>query len=362
MSRRGLSLPVLLLVTAGCSGDPGGPLPEAATGPRQSSEVVFQAVDAGTGGALIDAQVTVRYLVRSPITEDAVAAEAVSSAEPYRIAHDVAADSLVVEVRLEAPSYHRLDTTLAVARGASAGPLTVRMSRRLDRGAQAPPRPASGSGRPAASTPTSGGGQPVVAADPDAGIDRSALDAGDLAFRSGSWFDAAAAYERMPVPTGTGAYARAYQQGMVNRGISHINLGEMGAAMEALEAANAVSPPSHQAYRYLGHVRCAVGRVDDGIDALDELEDMADDIPAAQRPAALALGKYEEGRCRKRTFDRTEGTLNLVSAGRSVVSAFEDFVEQGEAVSPATPELTTALEDANRLLEEIRARMRRGGE
>jgi hypothetical protein len=105
-----------------------------------------------------------------------------------------------------------------------------------------------------------------------------------------------------------------------------------------------------------------VGRVDDGLDAVDEIEDMEDDIPAAQRGTALALGKYEEGRCRKRTFDRTEGTLNLVSAGSSVVSAFEDFLEMGGAVPSPSADLTAAMADANTLLEEIRARMRRGGQ
>jgi len=318
-------------------------------------------VDAGTGGTLTDAQLTVRYLVRAPVTLDAVAAEDVSSAEPYRISHDVAADSLILEVRLEAPSYHRLDTVLAVARGASAGPLTVRMARRLERAATS--RPASGGGRPAASTPAGGGAQPAApAADPDAGLDRSALQAGDRAFRSGSWFDAAAAYEGMPAPTGTGAYAGAYQQGMVNRGISHVNLGEMGAALDALETAAAVGLPNTDAYRYLGHVQCAVGRVDDGLDALDELEDVADDIPAAQRPAALAFGKYEEGLCRKRTFDRTEGTLNLMGASTRTIGAFEDFIEMASTISPSTSELTAAVEEATRIIEEVQTKMRRGGQ
>jgi hypothetical protein len=149
---------------------------------------------------------------------------------------------------------------------------------------------------------------------------------------------------------------------MVNAGVSHLNLAEMGAALDALEAAVAVDVPNPEAYRYLGRVQCAVGRVDDGLDALDELEDAVEALPAAQRPAALAFGQYEQGLCRKRTFDRTEGTLNLLGAGRSAVSALEDFIEQGSAVSPATAEMTAAIDEANRLLEEIRARMRRGGE
>jgi len=302
----------------------------------------------------------VRYLVRSPITEDAVAAEAVPSAEPYRIVHEISADSLVLEVRLEASSYHRLDTTLAVARGASAGPLTVRMSRRLDRAAQAPTRPAP---RPAATTPASGSGQPAAAAaDPDAGLDRSALQAGDEAFRAGSWFEAATAYERMPAPSGTGAYARAYQQGMVNRGISHINLAEMGSAIDALETAAAVGLRNHQAFRYLGHVQCAVGRIDEGLDALDELEDMGSDIPGSERAVALAMGKFEEATCRKIEFERTEGTLNRVRTSGRAIEEYEAFLEQAGAMASPPAEVSDAVTEANAAIEEIRARMRRGGE
>lgn len=363
MSRSGLSLPVLLALTAGCSGDPGAPLAEAPSGPPQSSEVVFQAVDAGTGGVLTDAQLTVRYLVRTPITLDAVASEAVPSAEPYRISHEIRADSLVVEVRLEAPSYHRLDTVLAVARGASVGPLTVRMARRLERTATA--RPAGGGSRPAtaASMPaTGGGGRPAAPPpDPDAGIDRSALQAGDQAFRSGNWLDAAAAYERMSAPRGTGSYARAYQQGMVNRGVSHINLGEMGSALDALEVAIAVDLPNPRAYRYLGHVQCAVGRVEDGLDSLDEVEDAADGVSPGQRGEALAMGKFEEAVCRKIEFDRTEGTLNRVRTSTRAIKEFEDFLEQAGALGSPPAEVRDAVVEANAAIDEIRARMRRGG-
>ena len=122
-----------IVLLGGCSGEaePAGDPP--ARDPEQS-EVIVQAVDAGTGGALTDEQLTVRYLVRAPITLDASAVEQISASEPYRIAHAVSEDNLVVELRLEAESYHRLDTVLTVPRGASAGPYTVRMTRRLERG------------------------------------------------------------------------------------------------------------------------------------------------------------------------------------------------------------------------------------
>ncbi|MFV2007434.1 MAG: hypothetical protein ACC667_08300, partial [Longimicrobiales bacterium] len=166
-------LPMILVVA--CSGEADSPA-QVPLGEPEASEIVLQAVDAGTGAALSDDRMTVRYLVRSPITLDASAAERVPSGETYQIEHAVAEDRLVIELRLEAPSYHRLDTVLSVARGSSAGPFTIRMARRLDRvvGGRPPPSTARPISRPAP-------------ADPDAGIDRTALRAGDRAFQSGDW-------------------------------------------------------------------------------------------------------------------------------------------------------------------------------
>ena len=154
MVRHVLKSATVLMVLGGCSADP-GPAPDSApTGPAERSEVVFQAVDAGTGGALNDAELTVRYLVRYPVTLDAADVVRVASAEPHRIAHEVSADSMVVELRLEAGSYHRLDTVLSVAKGATTNPLTVRMARRLERTAStAPCRATPASGWPSATWP-----------------------------------------------------------------------------------------------------------------------------------------------------------------------------------------------------------------
>ena len=118
---------------AGCAGEEGLPLEDEPTGAPESSEILLQAVDAGTGGALADAQLTVRHLVRFPVTLDESAVESVPVGEPYSISHPISWDSLVVEVRLEAASYHRLDTVLAVARGGTTGATTLRMTRRLTR-------------------------------------------------------------------------------------------------------------------------------------------------------------------------------------------------------------------------------------
>ncbi len=110
-----------MILTVACSGEADSPA-DIPLGDPEASEIVLQAVDAGTGAALRDDRMTVRYLVRSPITLDASATERVLSAEPYRIEHPVAEDRMVVELRLEAPSYHRLDTVLSVSRGSSRPP------------------------------------------------------------------------------------------------------------------------------------------------------------------------------------------------------------------------------------------------
>src|SRR5687768_14401847 len=111
MLPRHLAGPILLALLGGCAGQP-----EAAALPARepaSSELLLAAIDARTGEPLTDPELTVRYLVRTPIVEDGAEVERVSSAEPYRIVHAISTDSLVVELRLEAPSYERLDTVLA---------------------------------------------------------------------------------------------------------------------------------------------------------------------------------------------------------------------------------------------------------
>ena len=86
----------MILIVA-CSGEADSPA-EVLLGDPEVSEIILQAVDAGTGAALSDDRLTIRYLVRSPITLDASATEQVSSGEPYRIEHPVAEDRMVVEV------------------------------------------------------------------------------------------------------------------------------------------------------------------------------------------------------------------------------------------------------------------------
>ncbi len=293
-------LPMILVVA--CSGEADSPA-QVPLGEPEASEIVLQAVDAGTGAALSDDRMTVRYLVRSPITLDASAAERVPSGETYRIEHAVAEDRLVIELRLEAPSYHRLDTVLAVARGSSAGPFTIRMARRLDRvvGGRPPPSTARPISRPAP-------------ADPDAGIDRTALRAGDRAFQTGDWAAATSAYARMEAPPrGTGTYAGEYAQALVNQGISHINLGEWGGALDALEEAVGFESAGSSAFLRLTQAQCSVGRTDAGRRSLIELAGRA--IPADDRASVLALVEYRRAMCSQNEFGRAKSAIEVVRSG-----------------------------------------------
>lgn len=357
-------LPLLALVTAlalsACSGDPEFPT-RPPSGPAQASGIAFQAVDAGTGGALTNPELTVRYLVRAPVTLDAAAVERVASTEAYRIAHDVAEDSLVVEVRLEADAYHRLDTVLAVERGAQAGPFTLRMTRRLERAAAAsgPGGPGSGSQPgPAAAQ------QPVAAGTPASSStwDRTALDAGNRAFSSGSWLQAIRAYQGMEAPAATSAAdVRAYQQGLVNQGVSHINVGEYAGALDALEEAVGLPTPSGAASLRLAQAQCAVGRVEDGRRTLAGVERMAPQLDARERPSALAVTQYVTALCGLGDLDKAQTAIERVRVGGRLVQELQGFVDRAAGVSPRADYLDPAVADAQKRIEEIRERMRRGG-
>lgn len=341
---------------------------ERSAAPPRESGVLVQAVDAGTGAALSDDRLTVRYLVRSPITLDATAVDRVPASEPYRLAHEVSADSLVVEVRLEAPSYHRVDTVFSVPRGATAGPFTVRMARDLGRQAgrarpSSPPPAAQGGRRPSdqGASPTPAGGGASESAGPTDGIDRTALNAGNRAFRREDWSAAKAAYLRMEPPSDrTGAYAREYQEALVRRGISHIRLGEWGGAMEVLEEAVSFDFAGSRAYLLLGESQCTVGLVEAGRQTLGRISGL-DAVPDGERPEALAMAEYHRALCSQRTFEDAEGALELLRAGSRTINEFESFLERGEPLAPSSPRVDSAVTDARARIEAIQTRLREVG-
>lgn len=359
MSRRGLLLPLAVVLSAACSGGAEPPT-RTALGPAEDSRLSFQAVDAGTGAALTNDQITVRYLVRSPITLDAAGVERVSSIEPYRVSQSVAEDSLVVEVRLEAASYHRLDTVLAVARGGEAGPFTLRMTRRLERAA------GSGGGG-GAFTPASGGAQPAAAAGAPAaggapGIDRGMLQVAERAFRAGQWLQAIQSYEQLSLPAGASeADQRAYQQARINQGVSHLNLGEYAGALDSFEEAAGMSIPSGAANLRLAQAQCAVGRVDDGRRTIAALERMAPRLDPQEGPSALATAQYVSALCGAGDLDKATTAVQRVAVGGRIIRELQAFIDRAGTVSPRAPYVDAAVADAKTRITAIQERMRRGG-
>ncbi len=352
-----LAIPTLVATLAGCEGDPetaASPLPEPA-----ASELFLAAVDAGNGAPLSDGELTVRYLVRAPITLDATAVERVPSAEPYRIVHAVAADSLVVEVRLEAPSYARIDTVLSVPRGGSAGPFRIAMAPRTERpaGGRAAGAAAARPGpRPTAPSPER---RPTAAAADelaDANIDRTGLRDGDVAFDRGDWRAAVAGYRRMATPRGSGPYASEYQLALVRLGISQINLGQWPGAYEALTEAVALDDRQYTGYFYLGQVECALGRFEAGRRTLGQVDNLASTISEAQRPIVLAVADYQRAVCSHDEFQQACTAAEAQQTAARALAELETFIARGEAMTPVPAPVQQAVTDARRRMREIAGR------
>ncbi len=339
-----------------CYGPPEMPV-EGPLGHPEAAEILVQAVDAGTGAALSDAEVTVRYLVRSPITLDASSVERVTSLEPYEIRHVIQEDMLVVEMRVEASSYHRLDTVLAVPKGSTAGPLTMRLSRRLDlvaRGDDPPPQPTV---EPEPVGPVPGGGRGTLP-DTNRGPDRAALIAGNRAFERGAWLEATEAYARMQLPDNPDSeYGREYQQALLRRGVAHMNRAEFGAALEVLESAASYGNPGFQTFLRLAAAQCAVGRTEEGRGTLAQLQRGLNRRTQNEQLLVGAMINYERGLCSHGEFDRSETTRERVRTGSAAIQELQSFVDFGERIDPVPAVVQSAIEDARGRIELIRRRM-----
>ncbi len=353
MPRDGTNLLVVLLLACGCAdGDrppDRGPLHDPAT-----SEVTVEAVDASTGSVLLDESFTLRYLARAPITLDATAVEVVPSSQAYRIGHDITEDSLVLELRLEAPSYERLDTVLAVAWGASAGTILLPLTPRPERvasGGGGENTPSTPSNRPPTDPP------PGESGTPSGPIDRTPLEAGDAAFASADWAGAARAYSRMSTPTDRGDdYALDYELALVRQGISYINLGQWQQAAVVLEEAVDFDFREYTAYFYLGQVQCVLGRYDAGRQSLNYIPDwLTLSISEAQRPIVLTLVDYQLAMCTYNQAQQARTQSDLRSLRDRALVEFQTFVNGAEALVPIPPEVQRALADARQRMAEIRA-------
>jgi hypothetical protein len=328
---------------------PPEPPPEVRLGRHETSELVLQAVDAGTGGPLSDDEMTVRYLVRAPITFDASEVERVPSIEPYHIAHDVAHDALVLEVRLEAPSYHGVDTVVSVPRGSTAGPLTLRLSRRLDLTAEEPePEPTPPPVRPAANRARDG-------------EDLSPLQTGNAAYNRRDWLSATEAYQRMPPPVNeTSTYGQAYAEAKTRQGIAHINRSEYARALEVLEEAADLDSAGPNTFLRLAEAQCAVGRVEEGRGTLAQLARARSRMTPTVQNLVSAMIAYRRGVCTHGEFERAQTTRERVRTGAAAMQELQGFIQGAEQMSPQPQEVLDAMEDAERRVELIRRSV--GGE
>lgn len=349
--RRQISLLVLPLL-AGCSGSDSttdrGPQHDPAL-----SEVTVEVVDAATGSSLVDENLTLRYLARAPITLDATAVEVVPSSEPFRIGHDITEDSLVLELRLEAPSYERLDTVLAVAWGASAGIVRVPLTPR-------PERVASGGGgetTPSTSTDRQPPEQTEVDPDPPPReTDRSPMETGDAAFGNADWAGAARAYSRMRAPANRqDDYALDYELALVRQGIAHINLGQWQEANGVLQEAVDFDFREYTAFFYLGQVQCVLGQYDAGRQSLNHIPEwLTLSISEAQRPIVLTLIDYQLAMCSYGQAQQARTQAELQNARDRALMEFQSFVDKAEAMVPIPPEIQGALADARQRMAEMR--------
>ncbi len=317
-------------------------------GEPASSEIMVRAVDATTGADLTDAALTIRYLARAPITLDATGVEEVPSNEPYHIVHAVAEDSMILELRLEAPSYYKLDTVVSVARGATAGPYRLAMAPRSGRAA---------GGRPAASPsggqPSGGGGARPAA---PAAEDRSTMMAGDRAFQNGDWRGAAREYLRMPEPRDRGGdYAREYQMALVRLGITFINLGDWQGAHDALQEAVAFDFREYTAFFYLGQVQCVLGQYPAGRQSLNHIREwLSMYISEGQQPIVLALLDFQLGMCSYGEYSQARLQGDMERARQQAVQEFQSFLDQANAFPTMPPEIQAAAGEARRIMGEIR--------
>lgn len=192
-------------------------------------------------------------------------------------------------------------------------------------------------------------------------MDRTAMRAGDQAFREGNWAAATDAYMSMPEPErGRGTYADQYAQAKVRQARSHINRGEWGGALDALEEAVTYPGAGYEAFLYLGQARCTVGRFEEGRESLNRISEMEGSIPAGRRDEALALAAYQNALCAHQEFMRAEEPRDLLRTGAAAIRQLEAFIQMGQPLTASSPEVAAAVQDSWAKIEATRERMRGG--
>jgi hypothetical protein len=229
----------------------------------------------------------------------------------------------------------------------------MRMSRRLDMVASNQTEP-----EPEPVTRPSDGGRGSLPTATSSGPDRRALLAGNQAFQRGSWLEATENYARMPLPDDPDSdYGRAYQQGLLRRGIAHMNRAEYGAALEVLEAAAGYGSPGFQTFLRLAGAQCAVGRTEEGRGTLAQLERTLNRRSENDQLLIGALIQYERGVCSHAVFDRAQTTRERVQAGSQAITELQGFIDFGERIEPIPAPVQSGIEDARNRIETIRRNM-----
>jgi len=241
-----------------------------------------------------------------------------------------------------------------VPRGGSAGPLTMRMSRKLNVVASGPERAEPA---PEPVTRPSGGGRGTLPTT-TTGPDRAPLLRGNQAFQRGSWLEATEQYARMPLPDDPDSeYGQQYQQALVRRGIAHMNRAEYSAALEVLEAAAGYGTPGYQTYLQLAAAQCAVGRTEEGRGTLAQLERSLNRRSQDDQLVIGAMIRYARGVCSHNEFDRAQTTRERVRTGSQAITELQEFIDFGDRIEPTPQPVQVGLEDARNRIETIRRRM-----
>jgi hypothetical protein len=162
----------------------------------------------------------------------------------------------------------------------------------------------------------------------------------------------------MPLPDDPESqYGRAYQQGLLRRGVAHMNRAEYGAALEVLEAAAGYGTPGFQTFLRLAGAQCAVGRTEEGRGTLTQLDRSLNRRSRNDQLLVGALIQYERGVCSQAEFDRSQTTRERVRTGSQAITELQGFIDFGERIDPVPDVVQNGIADARNRIDTIRRTM-----